>query len=224
MRKELKMSLYGNVMRIAVCLSVLFVMQGCRDEKKAMPASEKDEGPTAVQRLMSKDGEILFPARDELVATRKQLIGELIAIIEEKENRIGKQASLRAAMYVLGEMRAVEAIDVLVEYIGFPRVMGVGEPVVTDVSTSMLSHNLKDTREIYPAVDALIKIGEPCVDPVVGKLGSSVNMRACLGVLVGLRGRDWTVETLTTAMEKETDAEKKRWLKRSLDVLAEVPD
>jgi len=218
------MNTYRKLTRIAVYLTVLMVMQGCRNEKKTMPVSQQAEELTAVQRLMSKDGEILFPARDELVAARKQLIGELIAIIEEKENRIGKQASVRAAMYVLGEMRAVEAIDVLVEYIGFPRVMGVGEPVVTDVSASMLSHNLKDTREIYPAVDALIKIGEPCLDTVVAKLGSPVSIRACLAVLVGLRGRDFTVETLTAAIEKESDAKKKVRLEASLKVLGKLPD
>ena len=216
--------LHKKLASISLWLSVLLVMQGCRNEKEVLPAPEKGKQLPAVERLMSSDGEVLFPARDELIAARKELIDQLIAIISEKENRIGKPASVRAAMYVLGEMRAVEAIDVLIEYMGFPRIFEEGQLAPISVDGGTMGRSLKATRRIYPGVDALIKIGEPCVDPVVGKLGSSVNMRACLGVLVGLRGRDWTIETLTTAMEKETDAEKKRWLKRSLDVLAEVPD
>lgn len=212
---------YQKLLLILLCLSTLFAMQRCRNEKKAMPAPEKAKELTAVQRLMSKDGEVLYTARDELVAGRKELIGQLIDIIRKKENRIYNKTRVRAAMYILGEMRAVEAVEVLVEHLGFPH---TGEGGVVVMHGGMLGSSLKAAGKMYPGVDALIKIGEPCLDAVVAKLESPVIVRPYVAVLVGLRGRDWTVETLKTAMEKETGAEKKRWLKRSFDGLAELPD
>lgn len=217
----------ANVAVIVGCLTILSAFQGCRNEKAAVPTPEKGEGLTVVQRLMSKDGKEMVAARDELIAARKELLRQLIGIIEEQKNRINRQSSVRVAMYVLGEMRAVEAVDVLVKYIGFPRIYEGEAGIVSLDGGTMLYRDLNKIRSVYPPADALIKIGEPCIDAVISKVGSAetnYEREACLGVLVGLRGRDWTVETLTTAMEKETDAEKKRWLKRSLDALAEVPD
>lgn len=215
------MNTYRKLTRIAVYLTVLMVMQGCRNEKKTMPVSQQAEELTAVQRLISKDGEDVSTARDELVASRKTLIGQLIQIIEDKENRVYNTTSVQTAMYILGEMRALEAIDVLVEQLGFPH---TAEGGLTVMQGGMMFQRLKDAGRMYPGVNALVKIGEPCLDAVVAKLKSPVIVTPYVAVLVQLRGRDWTVETLTTAMEKETDAEKKRWLKRSLDALAEVPD
>jgi len=171
---------------------------------------------------MSKDGGEIVAARDELVAARKELIGQLIDIVRDKEKRKNNQAGVQAAMHLLGEMRAVEAIEVLVEYLAFPLIHNEGTGVT--IFGGMLGEGLKDAGRMYPGVDALINIGEPCLDAVVTKLKSPTTVTPYVAVLAGLRGRDWTVETLKTAMEKETDAEKKQWLKRSLNKLAEIPD
>lgn len=143
----------------ALWVSVLLVMQGCRNEKEAIPAPEKDGELPAAQRLMSKDGEEIAGARDELVAARKTLIGQLIQIIEDKENRVYNKTSVQTAMYILGEMRALEAIDVLIEYMGFPRIFEEGQLAPISVDGGTMGRSLKATRRIYPGVDALIKIG-----------------------------------------------------------------
>ena len=216
------MNPYRKLSLTVSCVMVLMGIQGCRNEKDALPKPEEVKNLSAVERLMSKDGQEVAAAQNELVASRKTLIGQLIQIIEDKENRVYNKTSVQTAMYILGEMRALEAIDVLVEQLGFPFTENGG---VTVMHGGMMFQRLEDAGRMYPGVDALIKIGEPCLDAVLAKQKSPVRRATpYVAVMVALRGREWTAQTLKATMQEETDLEKKKWLQRSLDVLAEVPD
>jgi ATP-dependent helicase YprA (DUF1998 family) len=79
-------------------------------------------------------------------------------------------------METLGMLRAVEGIDVLTEHIAFPM-----HPETWDVTARRTSgyatkvapgyeHRL---AERFPAVRALIEIGEPCIPQVIAKLGET---------------------------------------------------
>lgn len=207
---------------IASCAIVLMGTQGCRNKEDTLPKPEEIKDISAVERLMAKDGQEIAAARNELVASRKRLIGQLIDIIEEQENRSHEKTSVQAAMYILGEMRALEAIDVLVGHLGFPFTENEG---VIVIHGGMMFRKLEDAGRMYPGVDALIKIGEPCLDAVLAKQKSPVERATpYVAVMVVLRGRDWTAQTLKATMEEETDIGKKKWLQRSLDVLAKFPD
>jgi hypothetical protein len=207
---------------IASCTIVLIGMQGCRNEEDTLPKPEEVKDISAVERLMSKDGQEIAAARDELLASRKMLIAQLIDIVDDEEDRAHNKASVETAMYILGEMRALEAIDVLVDHLGFPFTENGG---ITVMHGGMMFQRLEDAGRMYPGVDALIKIGEPCLDAVLAKQKSPVRRATpYVAAMVVLRGRDWTRETLKTTMEEEPDVEKKKWLKRSLDVLTKVPD
>jgi len=218
---------YKKLILIPLCVNGLFVIQGCRKETKEIEVPQKETKPTPIERLLSKDGQEIYAARNELLAAKKDLIAKLIDIIKEKENLLNNQPSVRAAIFILGEMRAVEAIDVLVDQIGFPRIYEGEAGIVGLEGGTMFHRGLKNIGKVYPAAGALIKIGEPCLDAVVTKLASTVGIfepKACLGVLVGLRGRDSTAEMLKAAIERETDAKKKERLESSLDMLAKMPD
>jgi len=212
-------------------------MEACRKEKKEIEAPQKNKTTssnqekkklTPIERLLSKDGQEIYQAQNELITSRKDLITQLIDIIKEKENRIKNQASVRAAMFILGEMRAVEAVQVLVDHIGFPQVYEyTGESIPVDAEGGMLHRGIKGFQKTYPAVKALIKIGEPCFSDLISKLSSTDHMtekKACLGVLVGLRQRDSVIEMLKDAINKETDTQKKDRLQSSLDLLAQMEE
>ncbi len=203
---------------ILLCVGSLLAVGGCREEKQA----------TAVERLLSKDGQEINEVQNELLTARKDLIARLINIVDEKENRLTRRASVRATIFILGEMRAVEAVQVLVDHIGFPQVYEyTGESIPVDAEGGMLHRGIKGFQKTYPAVKALIKIGEPCLSDLISKLSSTDHMteeKACLGVLVSLRQRDSVIEMLKDAIKKETDTKKKDRLQRGLDLLAQMKE
>lgn len=209
---------YSKVVLVSLCTCGVLVATGCKRHKEV----------SAPERLLHKDGAEVKQARDELVAARKVLVGDLVAIIKEKKNRLRKRASVEAAMFILGEMRAVEAVQVLVDHIGFPQVYEyTGESIPVDAEGGMLHRGIKGFQKTYPAVKALIKIGEPCLSDLISKLSSTDHMteeKACLGVLVGLRQRDSVIEMLKDAIKKETDTKKKDRLQSSLDLLAQMEE
>jgi len=204
---------------ILFCVGSLLAVGGCREEKQA----------TAVERLLSKESEEIYEAQNELIRARKDLIARLINIVDEKENRLTRRASVRATIFILGEMRAVEAVQVLVGHIGFPYVYEytAGESIPVDADGGTLWRGIKGIQKTYPAVKALIKIGEPSLDDVINKLSSTDHLteqKACLGVLVGLRQRDSVIEMLKDAIKKETDTKKKDRLQRGLDLLTQMKE
>ena len=86
---------------------------------------------------------------------------------------------------------------------------------------------LKGIQKTYPATEALVKVGEPCLRTVITKLASteSVNvMKACCGVLVGLRGRDSAVEILKEAIGKETEVNRRNRLQKCVDWLKQLKE
>lgn len=181
----------------------------------------------ALQRLLSNEWTEIKEARDELVTARKSLIAGLIKIVEQKENRIKKEPSVRAAIFVMGEMRAVEAIEMLVDHIGFPYVQEGGDEPRPGPPAGMgsLKRGLRGAQKTYPAVAALVKIGEPCLGAVITKIASTENVnerKACLGVLLGLRQRDFIIKMLDDTINNETDAEKRDRLQNSLNMLAQI--
>ena len=208
---------YFKVVLMLLCTCAVLVVVGC--EKKASP----------LEKLLAEDGTEIKGAQDELVAARKELVGELIAIIREKENRVRKKPSVEAAMFVLGEMRAVECVELLVENIGFPYVREPDSEPRPGPRGGMgtIVYGLKGIQKVYPGVEALIKIGEPCLGTIIRKLSSTGHVtekKACLAVLVALRGRSTSVALLKEGIGRETDLKKRYRLQRSLDMLVEIKE
>jgi hypothetical protein len=187
----------------------------------ALPATKKI---STLERLLSNDVNVIEEAKDELIATRRNLIEGLIKIVNQKENRIKREASVRAAIIVLGEMRAVEAVELLVDNIGFPYVMEPWSEPRPGPPAGMgtIGLGLSRIQKTYPAVGALVKIGEPCLNAVINKIASTENVneqKACLGVLINLKPRNSVICMLEDAANKETDTKKKDRLQHSLDML-----
>lgn len=207
---------YSKVVLVSLCTCGVLVATGCKRHKEV----------SAPERLLHKDGAEVKQARDELVAARKVLVGDLVAIIKEKKNRLRKRASVEAAMFVLGEMRAVEAVEVLVDHIGFPYVHEGGGYAPLEVEGGMWHKGLKGIGRIYAAAQALIKIGEPCIESIMNKLSVTEGMNerlACFGVLVDLKGEATGQSMLKDAIEGETESKKKERLQRSLEFWLKIP-
>lgn len=146
------------------------------------------------------------------------MISQLITIVSDAEYA-SDFPTVKAAMSTLGDIRATEAIEVLVSHIGFPEV-GVEDDEDT---ISPLAIATPIERRL-PAVPALVNIGEPCIDGVFEKIATSdfdLERRACVAVLRGLSGpsvRARIEQAIQTAPEKKREA-----LKMGLKLLDEKP-
>jgi hypothetical protein len=110
-------------------------------------------------------------------------------------------------------------VEALVSNIGFPVVSRESDP---DVPRHV---GMGDFGKPLPAVDALIKIGEPCLIRIIKKIGEADHVtehKACLRVLLALQGRETTEAMMKDALEKETDARKRTRRKNSLIMLSQM--
>jgi len=134
------------------------------------------------------------PSTFQIKSDRKELIKSLSELVADRNNHAAHYLRVEKAMDLLGDLRAAEAADVLVENIGFPEVMPGDAPVHLGLLTGFGRMTL---RERLPAIRALIQIGEPCVDRVIAKMLATPNVteyEACVIVLKSM-------EATTTAQK-----------------------
>jgi hypothetical protein len=198
----------------------------CGSAVLLLGAARQDESPEVTEGLLSKDPAQVNQARDELISARRDLIRQLKHIIEDPNNRAYKRSSVRAAMVILGEMRALEAINLLVEHIGWPKLHKPGEPFFPvainggDMVTTLPSYRR------WPAVDALVRIGEPSVDPVFRKLVDirpEPELKAYLSVLIWLRDREYILSRLNQLLSQATDPDQRVLLEHAVRLVTDAP-
>jgi hypothetical protein len=183
-----------NVRLRVVIIGSLFLCSTCVDGQEPSGASDR------IERLLSEDRQARAQARREVFQDRKALISQLSSAIEAKAQRTSNEHVVGEWMSILGDLRANEAIDVLVKHIGYPRTAKIDDRVPTSAARVYFSSS-------GPAVDALVRIGEPCVDAVIWKIRTTKVREeriACVSVLRRL-GIPFTRERLekskTTATE-----------------------
>jgi hypothetical protein len=194
----------------AVACSCLAALTSARALAQAVPQEP------AATRLLSQEGTVRQEAKSELLAARAKLITDLSGIIRDHDNQLFRTASVKSAMLILGEMRAPEAAEVLASYIAFPQKLPPAGRRVVVMRGGSATH--------WPAAEALIKIGAPCVPAVVDKLAHTDNSdegEACLAVLHALRERDSVSEALGKAIAQERDTKRRFRLEAGLRLLSE---
>ncbi len=178
-----------------------------------------------VQMLLSKDYRERQQAKELIlkegtVEEKAHAVSELTTFIDKPGNYSYRGTTVKAAILTLGELRAREAIDVLVEHIAFPLVPHPKTEELGPVFTPSVF--AKEVRRRLPAVEALIQIGEPCIDEVVGRLAaaeSTIEVRACRAVLSELH-KDLVRAELARAIQRAAPSSRAQ-LKRTLQILNE---
>jgi hypothetical protein len=186
-----------------------------------MPSNVVDQTrKEAVRLLLSESLDEPERGKQLILEERRELISQLSAIVSDPQNHVRHSYSVEQAMSVLGELRAPEATKVLVTYIGFPHVPHpeAGEYPGPPFSGGQLN---KTIEQLLPAVPALIKIGEPCVDEVIKKLSTTDNLleiKACQTVLKKLNQPPSVRARLERAIEGAAPR-KREQLKKTLEML-----
>lgn len=109
----------------------------------------------SLEQLQSDNNGTRQAAAKEVSEYRTEAVAKLIRIVAGD----GKEEAKVAAMHLLGEYRAKEAVSVLVENFRTAWRIHVGS-MVTDA-------------ELMPAGDALVQIGEPSIPALISKLATT---------------------------------------------------
>jgi len=187
-------------------------------------AGEKAMPIEAVQMLLSDDVASRNQGYKQIFEERAKLISQLTALISDPENHVRRPASVQTAMWILARLRAPEGVNVLVTYIGFPLVRHPEAPEHPRLVTGGMFN--KTIGQLLPAVPALIRIGEPCVEQVVNKLATAdsvLEIKACQTVLKELSCRRSVRAKLEKAI-KGAHPRKRAQLEKALKMLAEQPN
>lgn len=180
----------------ALCISMLLPM--------GVDSVQARDQLEPIAKIASRDASLREQGVSELVRQRKELIRGLIGILKDagKFPSDEERGAVISAIHVLGEMRAVEAVDTLVHYIDFP------------ASNKPVSHGLRPLGEVYPAVAALIKIGNPSLPAVVEVLktsteGDDVVMNNCGWIISHVLSPELVKSYLEIALKAEKDPKKR---------------
>jgi len=163
----------------------------------------------AIERLLSQDAKTRTTAVDDLLAERQGTITNLIALIQDRSPNsqwLFWDSSENLAIRVLGEMRAVEAVPVLVKWAAPPE----GGYKVLNLGISPYNS---------PAAQALVKIGkpaEPALLEVAKKSPQKMIWSISLIILQEIEGPKCLEVILEDAIAKETEAAAKANLQEGL--------
>jgi len=157
-------------------------------------------------QLDSESPEIRAQAISEILKRRDADIDALMQLLERKLTGDDRQGTVKDVMLLLGRLRAVRAVPLLVR----------------NLTYEAFYKNTKrpqTTEDLYPAVNALIDIGSPSLNPVLQRLKSdddSIVTRTGATVIRSVLG-----EPLASALVKaEASAERVPDRKRRLEAVA----
>ena len=185
---------------LAACTFAL----GARGESQRKLKSSEQDPTKIVQSLLATHQakqEILMQIQYQTPARRKQIASELAKIVADPQSHRQRPESVKAAISLLGELRATEGVDALATHIGFPFIYHpqAGRPPFFGVGI------LYRLEASLPAIPALVSIGEPCIDAVVAKISKTdrvLEQNACIRVLKALSPRSKIREKLQNAISK----------------------
>lgn len=190
-------------LRVAMILAICVFVVG--------PAAPRGEEPEDVVRgLLSDSEQERKDAENSILNERNIVVSKLIQIIREEDNRSMRPVSVDRAMRLLGELRAPEGVNVLIENIGFPILFEFGTPRGGTGGNSLVG---KSPAELFPAVNALIAIGEPAIGPILKKIANDdavVERRALIAVLRELDKKTAIRDQFVREVEKSSGRSQER--------------
>ena len=190
----------------------------CNHALSASGGSELD----LESKLTSGRVEKIAQANIQIVSERNQIIGSLRSIIQDPLMREKNIAAVVAAIEILGDIRAVEAVPDLLDMIDYSRFWGAKkEPHLPDRIVPWLQ-DTPDPDELgrhFPCVTALVKT-RVAHELVIAKLRcekDDTREKCFVGVLIGTEGRDVAEFIMQSAVGREKDTEAGKALRSALN-------
>jgi hypothetical protein len=170
---------------MVIGLVVIFVVVGAVVARELNPSAASGiTDPTPLARTN---------AYREITIERKNLINDLIAIVESKEVDTDFHSPLRLAIDLLGEFRAQEAVEPLIQ-----RLMYIPDNFSTDEEIPAEAY--------FVSAVALRNIGQPAVQPLVNKIVQSNNEEErdlAAWVIMNIEGSEQSVFRLNRCASRD---------------------
>jgi hypothetical protein len=153
--------------------------------------------------------------KETTLQQRSELIGKLLNIIKDPKYHINAPLVF-SSMDILGDIRANEAIETLLDMADFRGLTGT-------TPRSPLGDTTKPTEagKNHPAIRALIKINPP-YESVLKRIpdeGNVVKSSCYVAILIGIEGPDISRYIIEKAIENQTDKIKQTRLTAALAML-----
>lgn len=143
-----------------------------------------------------------------LCQARQAVISALLPIMDGDSSADAK----RDVAKVLGEYRAVEAVDTLVRNLEL------------ELQPRILKGLVKDA-DVYPISRALSKIGKPAIPALLARIAETDDtalIERCAQICVEIEGREVAELVMNRHAEKVPTSEAKQRLKQALDTIQKV--
>jgi hypothetical protein len=164
-------------------------------------AGSEEDGPASF--LVSEDEQSRDATFRQLIQDRKVLIHALIATLDDPKKH-SNQDGIEKTIELLGVLRAEEASRVLAANIGYPWVRHRATKFSIEPPSGVGAYARNITKDL-PAVRALVRIGDVCVDDVINELFTTDKQfvrDACEVVLQELSKRETLQSKLDGAASK----------------------
>lgn len=181
----------------------------------AQEAGKSDQGDSFA-RLTSPDFEVRKQAMDEILTSRSKTVGLLCEMVDQSNAQKYSEETRGMAAYLLGEMRAQEAVKALCSTMANPLFLGPnGDGAITGLRAPYASS--------YVVVEALSKIGYASVPQMLTNLRESDNETVVRGSISVLRliSNDLARSRglIDSVLEQEKDEKVKTRLNKAKDTL-----
>jgi HEAT repeat protein len=164
----------------------------------AMADTQQGETTTNLEKISSKEERVREEAVNAILHDRLTTVQKLISMVDPTNAGKYSEETRSAAAFLLGELRAVEAVPVLSKVLD------------TDIGPKVF---LGYTRYDLPVWNALVKIGRPAVPAMIKNLETSDNLRlrnASLDVLCHILGGKRRLLELLAKLESRASSKEVR--------------
>jgi len=179
------------LMGCMICITLFLFLPAMKGNYKR---SEEKEPMGQINGLLSQDSRIRDQAVDSILQDRRSIINKLIPLIDPANTKKYSDQTRCAAAYLLGMLRATEAVPVLSQALANEP----GRKYISDIS-----------RYDVPVWTALVRIGRPSVPAMIENIETSDNRilrKKSIDVLYHvLGGKRRVLELLTKLKERAED-------------------
>jgi HEAT repeat protein len=166
-----------------------------------------------MEQLESEDQNVRALAVAELLKQRHADVAAVLAIVEKYLPDPVRGGTVKDAMLLLGELRAVEAVPLLVRCLTYEvYYKNTKRPQTAD--------------DLYPAVRALSDIGSPAIEPVLERVAGADDPevhRAAAAALRGILGQRRAHAILLQEAQANASAPARQRLRAAAAILDQLP-
>jgi hypothetical protein len=212
------MKLENNILKFKIFCSllILLVLATFLWASSTSSKNSSDSNVPMIEKMKQFLNEML-QLKETTIQQRNELITKLMNIVKDANNP-NSIASIYVAVNTLGEIRAVEAADLLLDMADY---RGEGDISRTHTIRMPTTATPDDLERDWPFVKALINIKPPFESVIKRMAGEDSSRRenCYVAILTGTEGPDVTRYLIEKAIKKETETRKIERLNSALNML-----